>query len=639
MKRLSFVLFAFVLTLTLCAQLPVADGYYRVRNTKTGRYVTLIDDYGKIDYNATDVDAGAIRTYRLTGTNAQWDNEKVISNPASVLYSQCYSTTNNQYDFFCQGVSTYSITGYHLNLLYRNGAYRLYASQGGLTKYLNDSPNNDADSSYVETTGDTKDWDALPISADGECYFGMLPTISCGGAYYLSFFADFPFSFHSEGMKAYYVSKVDALYKVAVWNEITSEDIPAVTPIFVECSSDKPTNNRLDIHKSNVPGLTDNLLKGVYFCNIKTQKVNPHFDVVENNPETMRVLGVLSDGKIGLKKYGGMYFPKNTAYIIVPEGMPDEIRLVTEEEYEEMQDLVFAESISLDKTSASVAIGESVQLTATVLPEDAFDKDVAWFSSDEDVATVSDDGLVTAISKGNATITATTLDGTFLSASCEITVTSPYVEYIFINEEDFELKAGESKQLSVTILPESAKNKEVTWKSSDTSIATVSNKGLVKAIAAGDAVITATTKDGTNLSATINVKVSTIPVESITLNYNTYSVDLSLTKTFRLYATVLPSNASNKTLSWNSSDTNVATVNKDGLVTVKKEGFAIITAKATDGSGCKAQCNLTSTDAINDVSAKTINSDSAVRYNISGQQVGQDYKGIVIINGKKYISK
>ena len=636
MKRIVLGILAFAAALSLSAQLPLADGFYRVKNIDTGRYITLIDDYGKIDYSSTDVDAGAIRTYRITGTNTAWDYTNVISNPASVLYSECTSTTNNSYIFYCQGCNTKSIIGYDLNLLYKNGGYRLYASSNGLTKYMNDSPNNDADSSYVETKGNTWTWDAMPLTANGDNYFGMYPTISCSGAYYLSFYAAFPFSFYSSGMTAYYINKVDAEKNVAVWKEITTQDIPAETPIIVKCSSDNPANNRLNIHKSTVSAITDNLLNGVYFCNIKRQTSNPHFDAIENNPETMRVLGVLSDGTIGLKKYGGQYFPKNTAYINVPAETADELKLMTQEEYEKMLSDIPVTSVTLNQTEAELGLGETLQLTATVLPENALNKTLTWTSSNISVATVND-GLITAVGKGTATITATTQDGTSLSATCEISVVSVYAESIYIDEEYVELTVGENYQLAASVGPSTTRNKEVNWTSSNPFVVSVSNKGVLNAFSPGEATITATTKDGTNLSSTCQVKVLPILVESVTLDYTEFSIEMTIQNTFQLNATVLPGNATDNSLTWTSSNEDVATVNSGGRVTVKSEGFAVITATANDGSGCSAKCNLTATDVINDIN--NTNPLSTEIYNLSGQKVDSNYKGIVIINGRKYLNK
>ena len=641
MKRLFLVFISVAFTLLATAQLPIKNGFYRAKNVTSGRFITLIDDYGKLDYQSTDVDAGAIRTFKYTADTSKpnWDAEKIISNPASVLYSEVAPGTTDKYRFYSQGCDTKSIIGYYLNVQYKNKAYRLYASAAGLTKYMCDNENRGADSSYVSTSGEYRDWDLLPVTADGDNYFGMLPTISNAGKYYLTFYAAFPFSFYSSGMKAYYVTLVDEALGIAVWKEITG-DVPASTPIIAVCSSASPSSNRLDLHTSTLTAPKDNKLTGVYFCRVERQKTNPHFDAVANDPETMRVLGVLSDGSIGMKKYEGKYIPKNTAYLTVPAGSPDEFKLMTQAEYDKVPKTTLVSSITLDKTSAELAKGETLQLNASLLPEDAENKELVWSTSDKSVATVSATGKVTAVGTGSATITATTADGSNLSATCSVTVYSTVAESITLSKTTAEIKVGGTLQLTATVLPTTAKNRTVTWSSSNTAIAKVNSNGLVTAVKAGKATITATTNDGTNLKATCEITVQPIYVTSITLNYTEYTIELTEQKTLQLKATVEPSNASNKNVTWKSSDTNVATVSNTGLVTFKQAGFAVITATANDDSGCFAECQLTATDAIGQVS---VNAADAVIYDIQGRRVDNAQmplsKGIYIINGKKHIVK
>ena len=172
----------------------------------------------------------------------------------------------------------------------------------------------------------------------------------------------------------------------------------------------------------------------------------------------------------------------------------------------------YATSIALDRTSAALTPGAKEQLTATVLPEGATDKTVTWTSSDPTVATVDENGLVTAVAAGAATITATTNDGTSLEASCAVTVVVPAAS-IALNKTETAIAVEAQEQLTVTVLPEDATDKTVTWTSSDPSVATVDENGLVTAVGNGTATITATTNDGTNLTATCEVTVET-PISS-----------------------------------------------------------------------------------------------------------------------------
>ncbi len=174
--------------------------------------------------------------------------------------------------------------------------------------------------------------------------------------------------------------------------------------------------------------------------------------------------------------------------------------------------------VSLNKTSATMTVGNTMTLTATVSPSTATNKNVTWTSSNTSVATVSTSGVVTAKAAGSATITVKTADGN-KTATCSITVTNPTVAVtgISLNKTSTTLFVGDTETLSATIAPEDATNKSVTWSSSNTSVATVSNNGVVTAKAEGTTTITAKTADG-NKTATCTVTVKpitpTIEVES-----------------------------------------------------------------------------------------------------------------------------
>ena len=250
-----------------------------------------------------------------------------------------------------------------------------------------------------------------------------------------------------------------------------------------------------------------------------------------------------------------------------------------------------ATGISLNKTAATLKANQTVSLTATVTPSTATNKKVSWKSSDESVAAVSSDGVVTAFKVGTTNITATTTDGTNLSATCQVTVVETPATGISLNKTTASLKATETVTLTATIKPSTATNKNVTWKSSNTSVATVSSTGVVTAKAVGTATITATTADGSNLSATCKVTVVETPVTGITLNKTTAS--LKANETITLTATVTPSTATNKSVTWSSSNTSVATVSSTGVVTAKAVGTATITATTADGSNLSATCKVT----------------------------------------------
>ena len=240
---------------------------------------------------------------------------------------------------------------------------------------------------------------------------------------------------------------------------------------------------------------------------------------------------------------------------------------------------ILASSVTLDKTSVEVLIGQTVHLSATVLPEATTDKTIRWSSSDDSVAMV-DEGTVTAHKVGQATIKATCGNK---EASCVVNVLPIMVEEISFNKTSVSLKAGETVTLTATVKPDDATDKTVTWSTSDASVATV-NDGVVTAKKVGTATITAKAGDK---SATCEITVVATPVTSVTLNKTSASVKAGETVT--LTATVKPDDATDKTVTWSTSDASVATVN-DGVVTAKKVGTATITAKAGDKS---ATCEIT----------------------------------------------
>lgn len=158
-----------------------------------------------------------------------------------------------------------------------------------------------------------------------------------------------------------------------------------------------------------------------------------------------------------------------------------------------------ATSISLDQINLSIPVGSSQKIAATVMPTIASDKTVTWTSSNEGVATVDANGNVTGISMGTATITATTNDGSNLSAVCSIVVTKKSARSVTLDKTELEMSAGQSYKLTATILPADA-SQRVTWSSSDTSVAKVIG-GTVYAQNIGECMITVRTTDGSNLSA------------------------------------------------------------------------------------------------------------------------------------------
>jgi len=241
--------------------------------------------------------------------------------------------------------------------------------------------------------------------------------------------------------------------------------------------------------------------------------------------------------------------------------------------------------VSLSQTELSLVKGATATLTATVLPSDATNQKVTWHSTNTAVAIV-ENGIVTAVSAGNATITVTTEDGNH-TARCEVTVTVSATG-VTLSKTELSLVKGATATLTATVAPSDATNKKITWSSTNTSVATVEN-GTVTAVFAGNATITVTTEDG-NHTATCEVTV-TVPVTGVTLS----QTELSLVKgaTATLSATVVPADATNKKVTWSSTNTAVATV-ENGTVTAVSGGNATITVTTEDGNHT-ATCEVTVT--------------------------------------------
>ena len=275
--------------------------------------------------------------------------------------------------------------------------------------------------------------------------------------------------------------------------------------------------------------------------------------------------------------------------------------------------IIYVTSVSLNATSATLNVGDTKQLYASVSPSSATDKSVSWSSSNSSVASVSSNGLVTANSSGSATITCKANDGSGKTATCSITVkeSTVYVTGISLNISSASLNVGDTKQLTATITPYNATDKSVSWSSSNYSVASVSSNGLVTAVSSGSATITCKANDGSGKTAScsITVKESTVYVTGISLNSSSASLTVGSTK--QLTATITPYNASDKSVSWSSSNSSVASVTSNGLVTANSSGSATITCRANDGSGKTATCSITVKESTVYVTGISLNSLSA----------------------------
>ena len=333
-KTLLSLLACLLLSVPVMAQ-AVQKGYYRVQNFTTKRYIFLVDYKTKGILPAeTSYDVDALRT--LGGFS------NVVSDPSTVYFIENKGGTD--YNLKGQGKDVFDFVGRYLTARQvkdKNGLIHYTASgiYQGIEVFLYDSepdPDDPDERGYLMTGGDASMmlWDILPVkSSDDNNYFGIQPEVTIGGKPYAPFFASFPFSPASSSMKVYTVTKVDG--DMAVITEVTGK-VAGGTPVIIACAGATPSDNRINIEMEDA-SKPANMLSGQYFnssdfCGTKAF----HFNAIPWDAATMRVLGTTRDGKLGFVKDTKMkYIPRNKAYLVVSANAPDEIRLLTQAEYEE----------------------------------------------------------------------------------------------------------------------------------------------------------------------------------------------------------------------------------------------------------------------------------------------------------------
>lgn len=371
MKRLFLVLAMATACASVDAQV-LADGYYRVQNTRSQRYCLLADDYAYVDESASGAGTGsvylqAIRTYRPF--------DRVVYEPGSIIKFS-YSQSGHGYTLAAQGTDTHTMLqahgDYYLTLRQNGRAYTASATAHGFTIHLSDE-SLDTDGQfteqwdtlgYMQPTGDLYQyWYITKVDPATDNYFGFRPTLEASGKYYQSFYAGFSFKKYSDGIRAFYVDSVRERAGVARLHEITDEVLPAGVPMIIEASSTEPANNKVDIVDGGTAP-TDNKLTGVYFCSAK--ELLPSYDwpgahhedvYTLNDPETMRLLSV-EDGQLVLKKSASKFIPANSFYLKVSSNCPDVLKLVDAETFASAEDT--PTGISAVETTAAASASASV---------------------------------------------------------------------------------------------------------------------------------------------------------------------------------------------------------------------------------------------------------------------------------------
>lgn len=271
-----------------------------------------------------------------------------------------------------------------------------------------------------------------------------------------------------------------------------------------------------------------------------------------------------------------------TVKVIVDENDAD-TNLYSNSVSEESEAVIIPEpvtgiEVANDYQHMGLFVGGSGKIRYSVLPGNATNTNVTFKSLNEKVATVDANGVVTGVSEGNADIVITTEEGGF-EAKCTVRVDGIYARGIErVGDKTVTMGLNQTRQLQVKITPSDTTNKNVQWTSSNNSVATVDSNGVITSKNSGSTIITATTHNELKTEFFIEVETS---VTNITLNSN--EINLNTGGTFKLDATVNPSNASNKNIKWISANESIATVDQSGNVAADVAGTTYISAVSADG--------------------------------------------------------
>jgi hypothetical protein len=328
MKRNLIIIVLALFPFFIQAQSSIEEGYYRVSNMKTERYVYVRDNTGSINYSALSAEMGAVELWK--------DHDKTLSDPGSIIYLK--KVENGQYDLKSQGTGILEMIERAVTISAGNGFYQLYAEG----KYLCDENRTlwmDDGNLGTNGSGNYTKWIADKVDVATDEWFGITPSIEANGKFYQPFYADFGFTPLSDDIKVWYISVIDTAG--VVLKEFTGDVVPARMPVFIECTSSVTSQNKLDLKYYYATLPADNKLKGVYF-NKPSRRAISNDACTEFNSSTMRVLGVMEDGRLGyvlsnepLNK-GKQYLAANQSYLVVESHYPSEIPVITEAEYEEI---------------------------------------------------------------------------------------------------------------------------------------------------------------------------------------------------------------------------------------------------------------------------------------------------------------
>lgn len=351
------------------------SGYYRVKNFGSARWANLVDNKSQVDFFAGTADLHSLQLNNNT--------EEILSDPGSVVYIN--ELSGNQYDVAAQGVSLENLVNNTITIR-ENGTgedgqktYMIYGVYKGTTKYLGDS--NIILSKQFGTANlnvanpNFNKWYIIPLDETSNNYFAAKPSINVGGNLYTTLFTSFAYKPYSKGVKAYYIARTG--YGMAEMVEITGA-VPPGSPVVIQCASENISDNRMQVVELQ-DVLPSNSLTGVYFNYVASSK---YANQVRYDPNTMRILGVCSDGSLGFITSDMDYIPANTAYLKVPADSAPELKCVSPQEYE--ANLPEApESFYLDDSFILLPQGEDIYTGTFDIPanSDYSDKNIRFYTS------------------------------------------------------------------------------------------------------------------------------------------------------------------------------------------------------------------------------------------------------------------
>ena len=306
---------------------------------------------------------------------------------------------------------------------------------------------------------------------------------------------------------------------------------------------------------------------------VNNAAVEPTFSETTEGNMTIRTWSVQQGGEV----YGGQQFIEREAAEIpeTPE-TPKEVKV---------------QQITLTPSASSVVVGESLQIAAKVLPENATNATLKWKITPENILKpTAAPGQFTALQVGEALVRAEAADGSGVSAECRVVVKPRLVQSISLNATQKHLVVGDSFTLTATAMPENATNRNVVWKLVSGDAISLSNTGVIQAKKVGEALVRAEAVDGSGVSAECKVVVKPRLVQSISLN--TTQKHLVVGDSFTLTASAMPENATNRNIVWKLVSGDAISLSNTGVIQAKKVGEALVRAEAADGSGITAECKV-----------------------------------------------